>query len=62
MILKGVANCIHTFAGIQLRAECSRQMNRMRTKYGRGYEQPTAVPMLTDAYNLPAQKVVHIGC
>ena len=24
------------------------------------YEQPTAVPMLTDAYNLPAKKVIHI--
>ena len=29
-------------------------------KYGRNYEQPTAMPMLTDAYNLPAKKVVHI--
>ena len=28
--------------------------------YGPGYEQPTAVPMLTDGYNLPAKKVVHI--
>ena len=35
-------------------------MERMRAGYGRGYEQPTAVPMLTDAYNLPAKKVVHI--
>ena len=60
MILKGVANCIHTFAGVQLRAECSRQMNQLRIKYGKDYEQPTAVPMLTDAYNLPARKVVHI--
>ena len=60
MILKGVANCIHTYAGIQLRAECSRRMNELRAKYGPDYEQPTAVPMLTDAYNLPAKKVVHI--
>ena len=35
-------------------------MNRLREKYGRDYEQPTAIPMLTDAYNLPAKKVVHI--
>ena len=56
----GIANCIHTYAGIQLRAECSRRMNELRAKYGRDYEQPTAVPMLTDAYNLPAKKVVHI--
>lgn len=55
-----IDNCIHTFAGVQLRAECSRQMNRLRAKFGPDYEQPTAVPMLTDAYNLPAKKVIHI--
>ena len=55
-----IDNCIHTFAGVQLRAECDRQMNNLRARYGRDYEQPTAVPMLTDAYNLPAKKVVHI--
>lgn len=55
-----IDNCIHTFAGIQLRAECNRQMNQLRARYGKDYEQPTAVPMLTDAYNLPAKKVVHI--
>ncbi len=55
-----IDNCIHTFAGVQLRAECSRQMNQLRIRYGRDYEQPTAVPMLTDAYNLPAKKIVHI--
>ena len=55
-----IDNCIHTFAGVQLRAECNRQMNQLRIRYGRDYEQPTAVPMLTDGYNLPAKKVVHI--
>ena len=55
-----IDNCIHSFAGIQLRAECSRQMNELRIRYGKDYEQPTAVPMLTDAYNLPAKKVIHI--
>ena len=35
-------------------------MNQLRIKYGKDYEQPTAVPMLTDAYNLPAKKVIHI--
>ena len=55
-----IDNCIHTFAGVQLRAECSRQMNQLRIKYGKDYEQPTAVPMLTDGYNLPAKHVVHI--
>jgi O-acetyl-ADP-ribose deacetylase (regulator of RNase III) len=55
-----IDNCIHTFAGIQLRAECNQKMNELRAKYGPDYEQPTAVPMLTDGYNLPAKKVVHI--
>ena len=55
-----IDNCIHTYAGVQLRAECSRQMNALRIRYGRDYEQPTAVPMLTDGYNLPAKKVIHI--
>ena len=55
-----IDNCIHTFAGIQLRAECDRQMRKLRAEYGPDYEQPTAVPMLTDGYNLPAKKVVHI--
>ena len=43
-----------------MRAECNKQMNELRIRYGRDYEQPTAVPMLTDAYNLPARKVIHI--
>ena len=55
-----IDNCIHTFAGIQLREECGRKMDQLRIKYGRDYEQPTAVPMLTDAYNLPAKKVIHV--
>lgn len=55
-----IDNCIHSFAGVQLRAECNRQMNRLRIRYGRDYEQPTAVPMLTEGYNLPAKKVIHI--
>ncbi len=55
-----IDNCIHTFAGVQLRAECSRQMDLLREKFGPDYEQPTAVPMLTDAFNLPAKKVIHI--
>ena len=55
-----IDNTIHTFAGVQLREECNRQMEQLRAEYGRDYEQPTAVPMLTDAYNLPAKKVIHI--
>ena len=55
-----IDNCIHTFSGVQLRAECDREMRKLRAEYGSDYEQPTAVPMLTDGYNLPAKKVVHI--
>lgn len=55
-----IDNCIHTFAGVQLRAECNRQMNQLRAQYGPDYEQPTAVPMLTPGYNLPATHVVHV--
>ena len=55
-----IDNCIHTFAGVQLRAECHRQMNLLRRRYGPDYEQPTSIPMLTDAYNLPAKKIIHI--
>ena len=55
-----IDNCIHTFAGVQLRSECDRQMRKLRSKYGRDYEQPTAVPMLTEGYNLPSKKVIHI--
>ena len=55
-----IDNCIHTFAGVQLRLECNRQMKLLRNKYGKNYEQPTAIPMLTSAYNLPAKKIIHI--
>lgn len=55
-----IDNCIHSFAGIQLRDACNQQMGILRRKYGPNYEQPTAVPMLTEAYNLPCKKVIHI--
>ena len=55
-----IDNCIHSFAGVQLRLACFGQMEKLRQQFGPDYEQPTAVPMLTDAYNLPAMKVVHI--
>ena len=55
-----IDNCIHTFAGVQLRLECSRKMEELKRQFGEDYVQPTAVPMLTDAYNLPAKKVIHI--
>lgn len=55
-----IDNCIHTYAGIQLRAECNEKMNRLKRRYGYDYEQPTAEPMLTDGYNLPAKKIIHV--
>lgn len=55
-----IDNCIHTYAGVQLREDCARRMNSLRLKFGDDYEQPTAVPILTDAYNLPAKNVIHI--
>jgi O-acetyl-ADP-ribose deacetylase (regulator of RNase III) len=55
-----IDNCIHTYAGVQLRAACFARMQELRQQYGEDYEQPTAVPMLTDGFNLPAKKVVHI--
>ena len=55
-----IDNCIHTFAGIQLRLECHNRMEELRSIHGPSYQQPTSIPMLTDAYNLPARKVIHV--
>lgn len=55
-----IDNCIHSYAGVQLREECNQLMRALRKQYGNDYEQPTAVPMITDAYNLPAKKVIHV--
>ncbi len=55
-----IDNCIHTYAGIELRNECGRKMNQLRKRFGQDYEQPTGIPMLTEGYNLPAKKVIHV--
>ena len=55
-----IDNCIHTYAGVQLRAECAEKMAELRRRYGNGYLRPTAAPLLTDAYNLPAKHVIHV--
>ena len=55
-----IDNQIHTYAGVQLREECSHKMEELRSQYGSHYEQPTSVPMITDAYNLPAKNVIHV--
>lgn len=54
-----IDNCIHTFAGVQLRNACSQYMNGMRRKYGTNYEEPTGQAFITSAYNLPAEWVIH---
>lgn len=54
-----IDNCIHTFAGIQLRSACSQYMNGMRSRYGQDYEEPTGEAFLTGAYNLPAEWIIH---
>lgn len=54
-----IDNAIHSAAGIQLREECSRRMNQKRIRYGKHYEEPTGQAMLTKAYNLPAEYVIH---
>ncbi len=48
-----IDNAIHTFAGIQLRAECARIMAEQ------GHEEPTGKAKVTGAYNLPARRVIH---
>lgn len=48
-----IDNAIHTFAGIQLRAECARLMKEQ------GYPEPTGMAKITSAYNLPSKWIIH---
>lgn len=48
-----IDNCIHTFAGVQLRLECAELMERQ------GYPEPAGKAKLTKAYNLPCKYVIH---
>ncbi|MCM1316070.1 MAG: protein-ADP-ribose hydrolase [Prevotella sp.] len=48
-----IDNCIHTFAGVQLRLECGEIMRKQ------GYEEPTGQAKITSAYNLPCDYVIH---
>lgn len=50
---KCIDNCIHTFAGAQLRLECAEQMKRQ------GKEEETGKAKITSAYNLPCKYVLH---
>lgn len=54
-----IDNCIHTFAGIQLRSACNKYMNRMKALHGVDYEEPTGKAVLTEGFNLPADFVIH---
>lgn len=54
-----IDNAIHSAAGVELREECNRYMNRQRIQAGQRYEEPTGHAMLTKGYNLPAQYVIH---
>lgn len=48
-----IDNCIHTYAGAQLRLECAELMQRQ------GYEEPTGSAKITSAYNLPCNYILH---
>ena len=48
-----IDNCIHTFAGVQLRLECAELMRKQ------GQEEPTGQAKITKAYNLPCGYVIH---
>ncbi len=48
-----IDNCIHSYAGIQLRLECSEMMKRQ------GYEEATGAAKITNAYNLPCRYIIH---
>ena len=54
-----IDNAIHSAAGMQLRAECNHIMQKKRMQYGRQYEEPTGTAVLTKAYNLPCEYVIH---
>lgn len=48
-----IDNCIHTFAGIQLRLACNELMQRQ------GHEEGTGLCKITPAFNLPSKYVLH---
>lgn len=48
-----IDNCIHTYAGIELRNYCNDIMQRQ------GYAEPTGQAKITPAFNLPCDYVIH---
>lgn len=48
-----IDNAIHTFSGVQLRAECAELIREQ------GHEEPVGRAKITNAYNLPCDKIIH---
>ena len=48
-----IDNCIHTFAGVQLRQYCADMIKKQ------GFEEPTGSAKITPAFNLPCKSVIH---
>ena len=48
-----IDNCIHTYAGIQLRNACADLMQKQ------GHEEPTGLAKITPGFNLPCKYVLH---
>lgn len=48
-----IDNCIHSFAGVELRLACAELMREQ------GYEEPTGRAKITKAYNLPCRYILH---
>ena len=48
-----IDNCIHSYAGVELREYCAELMR------SRGHEEPTGVAKITPAFNLPCRYVLH---
>ena len=48
-----IDNCIHTYAGVQLRNACAEMMQLQ------GHDEPTGQAKITPAYNLPCKYVIH---
>lgn len=53
-----IDNAIHTYAGIQLRLECA-CIECACIMAAQGHEEPTGMAKITNAYNLPARRVLH---
>lgn len=48
-----IDNCIHSFAGVQLRLECDEIMTKQ------GYSEPTGQAKITKSYNLQCKYIIH---